>query len=202
MYEGVSPSRKIGGLAGLSWIWDMGPIAAAATVITVDFGVICSLMCLEGRPPWARRLYMAFAVNDTLFLPLFAAMAVVILRESRPLHGFYTSKVWHYSVLSSGLLLSCLTEVHAMIQGRYTIGQEISPSKLWHTIIYCIVFYWMVSVLVPVIVVHRPMWAVIFSAVAAVGFVSMLYLDAVLPWPWDAHLEGHYLPWEWHTRPR
>lgn len=202
MYCGVPPSKKIGGLAGLSRIWDTSPIAAAVIVIAVDFGAICVLMCMEGRPPWARHLYWAFAVNDTIFLPLFAAMAVIVLRHGPPLDGFYTSKAWHYAVLCAGVVLSVSTEIHAMIQGRYNAGQEISPSKIWHTFIYCIIFYWMVSAVLPVIVVHKPRWAIVLSGVASIGFLFMLYLDAVLPWPWDAHMEGHYVPWEWHPRPR
>lgn len=202
MYYSVPPSKKIGGLAVLSWIWDTSPFAAALIVIAVDFGAICGLMCLEGRPPWARHLYMAFAVNDTIFLPLFVAMAVIILKDGPTLHGFYTSRVWHYSVLYAGAVLSLLTEIHAVIQGRFNAGQEISPSKIWHTFIYCIIFYWTVGTVVPVIVVRKPRWAIILSAVAGIGFFSMLYLDAVSPCPWDAHLEGHYLPWGWHPRPR
>lgn len=198
----ANASNKIGGLPGLSWIWDMNPVAAALTVIAVDFGVICALMCLEGRPPWERRLALSFTLNDTLFLPLYAAMVVVVLRIAPTLHGFYTSKLWHYGVLALGAILSASTEVYAVVHGQYSIGQEVSPSKLWHTFIYCIMFYWIVGPLVPVVVVHKPRWAMCLSAVSSIGFLLMLYLDAISPWPWDAHLEGHYLPWEWHVRPR
>lgn len=159
-------------------------------------------MCLEGRPPWARQLAFSFTFNDSIFLPLFAAMAVVIVRQGPVLHGFYTSRTWHYVVLSAGIVLSIATEIQAVIRGQYSVGQEMSPSKLWHTFIYCIMFYWFVSIVFPVIAVHRPRWALVLGALAAAGFVYMLYLDAVSPWPWDNHLEGHYFPWSWHTRLR
>jgi len=196
------PSKKIGGLPGLSWVWDTSPIAAAMIVLAVDFGIISALMCLEGRPPWARQQALSFAVNDSIFLPLFAAMAVVILRQSKEFQGFYTSKTWHWIVLITGALLSISIEIGATIRGQYSVNQEMSPSKLWHTFIFCVMYYWFVSVVIPVIVSHKPGWAFGISVLAAAGFVYMLYLDAVTPWPLDNHLEGSYLPWSWHPRLR
>jgi hypothetical protein len=178
----------------------MSPFTAALVVFAVDFGVIGSLMCLEGRPPWARHLAKSFTVNDSTFLPLFTAMAVIILKRGPRLHGFYTSKKWHYAVLCAGIALSISTEIQAMMLRQYSAGQEMSPSKIWHTLIYCIIFYWMVSVVIPVIVIHKPVWALAVSVIVAIGFLSMLYWDAVSPWPWDAHLEGHYIPWSWYPR--
>lgn len=193
-------SEKIGGLPLLSWVYDSGPIPAALIVLGADFGIICLLMLLEGFPPWQRQLYKTFAWNDTIFIPLYAAVAVVILQQTPQLDGFYTQTWWHVLLLILGFAFSFLMEWNALKVGQYTMSQELSPSKLWHTLIYGVMFYWLTSVLIPIFVVRRPTWAMAIVIITIVGFVYNCYRDATLPFPHDAHLEGSYVPWKWEVR--
>lgn len=181
-------------------IWSLSPIAVAFVVVAVDFGMVCLLMCLEGRPPWRRTFYKTFLYNDTLFIPLYVAMAVVVQQHYNSLPAFYASMSWQAGLLIIGFSLSFVIEYFAVKRGQFTMSQELSPSKLWHTFIFGIIFYWSFSSLVPVIVVHDPLWAMALVALSFVGFVYMCYLDLTLPWPKDAHLEGSYIPWRWHVK--
>ena len=78
----------------------------------------------------------------------------------------------------------------------------MSPSKLWHTFIFGVVFYWLMSSLIPVVIegyLHRP-GALGLVIIAAAGFFYNSYRDATLPFPKDAHLEGSWSKWDWHRR--
>ncbi len=184
----------------LSLIWSLNPLLAALVVVAVDFGMICLLMCLEGRPPWQRTHYKTFLYNDTLFIPLYIAMAVVVQQYSESPGEFYTSNSWQVGLLIMGFALSFIIEYFGVKRGQFTLSQELSPSKLWHTFIFGIIFYWSFSSLIPVVIIHRPLWAISFVLLSFLGFIYMCYLDLVLPWPKDAHLEGNYIPWRWRTR--
>ncbi len=184
----------------LSLLWNLRPLAAALVVVVVDFGMVCLLMCLEGRPPWQRTLYKTFVYNDTVFIPLYIAMAVVVMQPVKAASTFYTFPRWHMGLLVVGFVVSFLIEYIAVKRGQFTVSQELSPSKLWHTFIFAIIFYWSLSSLVLVAVIHRPLWAMGLIALSFLGFVYTCYLDLILPWPKDAHLEGTYIPWKWQVR--
>ncbi|HEY4501754.1 MAG TPA: hypothetical protein VJJ20_01645 [Candidatus Paceibacterota bacterium] len=197
-------SEKIGGLPLLSWVFDHGPIWAGVIVLIADFGIICALMYAEGIPPTQRTHYKTFLWNDTIFIPLYMAMTVVILQDAPKYVGFYTSWSWHALLLAFGFATSVYLE-HTAITGeerQYTISQELSPSKLWHTFIFGIVFYWILSVFIPLLMEAflRPQMWHLLVLVAAVGFFFNSYRDATLPFPEDAHLEGSWSKWDWHRR--
>lgn len=200
----MSVSEKIGGLPILSEVWNHGPIFAAVVMIVVDFGAICALMWLEGLPPWKRQHYKTFLWNDTVFIPLWMAMVVVILERSPPMAGWHTEAWWHWTALLGAFAVSTYLEIDALRNGQYTWSQELSPSKLWHTFIFGIVGYWLASTLVPILVARSspdPVWAGLGVAVGICGFAYNMYRDATIkPPPWNAHLEGTYFPWRWEER--
>ena len=201
----MSVSEKFGALPFLSFVWDHGPIAAAFIVLLADFGIVFALMALEAISPeapmpWKRTHYYSFLWGDTIFLPLYAAGVVFVLRNAQPLDGFYTSQFWHLALLAGGFALSIFIEVGALKNGQYTMSQEFSPSKLYHTFIFGVMFYWIASTLIPVIVVHRPVWAVALAMLGIAGFFWMGHLDATTPLPKDTHTEGTWEKWNWHVR--
>ncbi|MGO9172439.1 MAG: hypothetical protein ACLP7P_10805 [Rhodomicrobium sp.] len=193
-------SRKIGGLY-LSSIFDFSPLVTAMIVIGVDFGITSLLMILEGMPPWRRTLYSAFLYNDTIFIPLYCAMVVVILRHAALPRNFYTLRRWHILLVVTSFATSIGFEANAIRTGQYTIAQELSPSKLWHTLIFGVVGYWLIAPLLPVMVARAPRWAVACIAIAAAGFVFNIYRDPIDYRHFhNAHLEGSYVPWMWKER--
>jgi hypothetical protein len=194
-------SKRLGGLPLISRVWDFGPVVAALTMLASDFGAICLLMCLEGIPPWQREMYRSFIWNDTIFIPAYMAMVPVILGNSMRLSGFYTKTGWHILLFFAALLVSIALELNAVLGSQYTVSQELSPSKLWHSAIFVIVGYWLASSVVPVIVVRKPLWALGVVGLAVCGFLYNVYLDVTLSrYPTTTHLEGTYIPWSWRVR--
>ena len=194
-------SQRIGGLPYLSAIWDHGPLVAAMAMLIVDFGIVCLLMLAEGHPPWHREHYKTFLWNDTIFIPLYLAVVVAVLKDAPPITGFHTERRWHYFLLAGAFVLSLLVETAAIHSGQYTIGQQLSPSKLWHTFVFGIVGYWLSSSLIPLLLAPKSRWAVACILIAAAGASYNCYRDLTIrPFPYDAHLEGTYVPWRWTPR--
>lgn len=193
-------SSKLGGIPGLSWLWDRSPLWAALVVFIADFGIMMLLMLAEGLPPWRRKQYVTVVWNDMFFYPVYAAMVVVVLRTSGPLHGFFTSRGWHVGILITGFAISILCEWIGVRVDQYTMSQEMSPSKLWHTFIFGVMFYWLVSTLPAVLVVHQPLWAMVVVIACIVGALVTMVVELVSPLPPNAHLEGSWRTWKWYIR--
>ena len=199
MLKTMSNSDRISGLRPLSWIWNLNPLIAGIIVCTVSFTVVGLLMMLEGRSLEQRELYRAFIGNDILFIPLYVAMTEVILRRAQPILGFCATNGYHLGVLILGFLASLLLEYGAVHSGQYTMSQELSPSKLYHTLLFGVVFYWMVAPLPAIIRTRRPKWAMRLLCLAVLGFLFMNYLDLTRPWPKNAHLNGTWSRYGWHA---
>jgi hypothetical protein len=194
-------SAKIGALPYLGAYWDHGPFWAATTMIALDFGLVSALMYLEGLPPWDREHYRAFIWNDTIFLPAYLALAAHALKRAPAGSHFYTRPWWHMMLLLLAFLLSLLIETASLWSGQYSFGQQLSPSKLWHTLVFGIVGYWIACSAWPVLVTDKPRWLTIAMLLVLAGAAFNNYRDAVIrPYPVNAHLEGTYLPWRWAPR--
>ncbi len=194
-------SQRIGGLPYVAAVWDRGPLVAATAMLVVDFGLTCALMYIEGIPPWEREHYQTFLWNDTLIIPLYMAVVVLVLRGTPATTAFYTERWWHWLLLGSAFALSLLIEAYAVQIGQYTMSQELSPSKLWHTFIFGIVGYWLMSTLLPVMLTPKPRWAAACLLIAVIWASYNVYRDATIrPFPSGTHLEGSYIPWRWAPR--
>lgn len=185
----------------LSWVYAGSPLRAALAVLFADAGVMFLLMCLEGIPPWQRHLYFTVMVNDLCVYPVYAAMVVLILRGIRfsSLYWFM-DRTFHVRVLYAGFVISAACEIIALATGEYTLAQELSPSKAWHTVIFGVMFYWMVMPLPAVFSVRRPRLAFTVVLLCIVAALTAMAIELSSPFPPDAHLTGTYVPWEWHVR--
>ena len=196
----MSNSELIGALPLLGRLWNLKPYEAAILVFFLDFGMICFWMVAEGRGPFKRHLYATFSIGDSIFIPLYIFAATQVMWDSSPSATWYTTPAWHWFVLFAGVASSILLEVLAVHGGQYTLSQELSPSKLWHTIIFAVVFYWLMTS-IPFVFGPNPSLARYLVIFALAGWVGTMGAD------WsrslqlhDAHLEGTYIPWEWHVR--
>jgi predicted CDP-diglyceride synthetase/phosphatidate cytidylyltransferase len=193
-------SQKIGGLF-LAKIFDLHPVAAALIVIFADFLVTLIFMYLEGVPPWQRHLYNSFLYNDTIFIPLYCAIVIFILRGTKLSGSFYTQKWWHALLLIIAFSASVLLEINAIRTGQYSIAQEMSPSKLWHTFIFGVVGYWLMAPIIPMFMTRASPRAIFGLSIAVIGFSCNVYLDVTNNKKFtNTHLEGTYVPWMWHVR--
>ncbi len=211
--EGRMPvSQNIGALPFLGWIFDHGFHFAYGVMLVADIGIVWLLMWIESRrgglPIRERPYYNAQVWGDLVFLPLYLASAAVILQEAPPLSGWYTSPWFHWGLLAATFSLSIGAEVGAVRGGQYTLAQELSPSKLWHTLIFGIVGYWLGCVLVPA-VANMALEPLASAGLVAgiIGFIAMNVLD------WrdlakdpeaktNVHMECHYFPFACFPRRR
>lgn len=71
-----------------------------------------------------------------------------------------------------------MTESLHIKRGVYTIKQEFAPSQLYHSFIFGVMFYLVVSIL-PVIIISRvPIWATIAALVSLAGYALTAAVDA------------------------
>lgn len=189
-------SEKIGGPAPLARIWDLTPEAAGMLIFVLDFGVTCLLMILEGRSPLHRQLYTTFVLGDAIYLPIYTIIAVVVIDHMPSWQVgrmWYTSPTWHRVVLLAAFAFSIGIELLAVRSGQYTMRQELSPSKLWHTIVFVPVFYWAISSLPFVLHNSPPRWKTVTFCLLVLWIVAMK-VDARDLHRSDTHLECHYYP--------
>lgn len=201
-------SQNVGALPFLGWVFDHGWAFAALMEFIADFAIIWTLMDLESfgknstaPTAWARGKYWTFATFGTIVLPPYFAAAVIMLQDAPKLDGFYTQPWFHWLLLAVCVLFSLNLEREALKNGQYTWSQERSPSKLYHTIIFGVVAYWVFSVAIPLIVVHKASWTWALVAWTAIGFVIFTLHDSKKEnQPPDAHMEGSWLRWDWRRR--
>lgn len=195
----MTNSQMIHALPGIGSLWNLSPVMAAIVAFSIGFLGVCFWMVAEGRAPWNRQLYYAFVVGEGIAIPLYIFIANQVMNDSRPINAWYNTSNWHWAVLIVGTCISVGMEVLAVAGNQYTWNQEHSPSKLWHTVTFIFLFYWCVSSL-PFVLGGNGL------ARWLVGFPFLIYFfSMVADWSrplklYDAHLEGTYVPWEWHVR--
>ena len=207
-------SQKIGILPGLGWVWDHGWAMAAVFLFAFYFGLVYLFMFLEtlgpnssALPPWQRTHYRVFLWGGAIWIPLLVALVVLILEKAPPMpEYFFAQRWWHISVLIACFVASILMVAVEVDRGQYTWGQVLSPSKLAHTLLAPVVWYWLVTALPPVIfaiATTRPSaWTVIFVIITVLGLMWMFRIDGARPQPWSAHPDGTWPEWNWHVRKR
>ena len=172
----MSLSRRIGSLIP---IWDLTPIVAALTVVGVDFGLINLLMVYpEGW--FARPRWLSFIVGDAFFLPLIAFGLATRLRQTPiPKHSWFASRTWHLTVLAGGFVVSIGLELIALVTHQVVLAQELTPSKLAHTLIFAVYFYLGFSVLPFLHKSRAPKWSAVICVVGILGLTLCYVVDGV-----------------------
>lgn len=149
MYSSVS--ANYGALPFLGELWELPPLFVFFVVLGIDYGVISALMKLENAikmPQTPRQKYLTFRVNDTVVIPPFLALCAWIMQDHPSPQGWYTDRWWHWTALLGSFGLSLVIELLSIKAHIFTWRQEISPSKLYHTLIFGVMGYWMLTGLV------------------------------------------------------
>lgn len=203
-------SQNFGGLPGVSSIFDHGPVWAWVIMTAADIGVIYGLMWVEwlygGLSPHKRPWYHAQIWADLLFLPLTMAAAAVIAQKAPATSAWYTSPSLHVALLGAALVLSLAVEVLAVRGGQYTVRQELSLSKLWHTMIFSVVGYWMA--LAVILAIANLSLAPVAALLVIAGLAGFIWSNT---FDWkelardprsktDVHMEIYFNPLEFQPR--
>jgi hypothetical protein len=154
------------------WNWKWHPLVTGLLVFLVTFGAVITIRVLLERHfyigPWP-----AFFLGDTICLPTYTACATIIIRNLKASNAFYTRAWWHYGVLISGYISSIGLEVRAVLLNLHTLNESFIPSQIYHTLIFGLVSYLVVSSLPAVIASRKPIRATIIALLALVAYLIL-----------------------------
>lgn len=121
------------------------PALLALTAITVSPGVhLLASPLLEGRKVTWRDDYAAVLVGDPL-LALAAGLGANMAQPGGP-RGWPASWIAGCVWLAGGWTFGLWQSRREFLAGRYTRGQILSPTKLWHQfIVYPLLGYWVTA---------------------------------------------------------
>lgn len=155
------------------WNWKWHPLVMGFLVVLITFGgVMAARIVLERRfylGPWP-----AFYLGDTFCLPTYVVCATIVIRNLKPSNAFYTKAWWHYGVLFAGYLVSIGLEIRAVIINLHTLYASFLPSQLYHTLIFGLVSYVVVSSLPAVIASHKPKSATIVALCMLIAYLILV----------------------------
>jgi hypothetical protein len=151
-------------------VWRWHPLAAAGFVFVIDFGILLALRIFERGAfylPWGNK---TFLIGDSVFLPLYAGFTAVIVRRGVPAGNLYHRRSWHIAVLLLGVGIAILMDLMTVAQGHWSIFTHYQLSKTYHTCVFGVLFYLLVSVL-PLVVRRERSW---FNAAACLALACYL----------------------------
>jgi hypothetical protein len=121
------------------------PALLAVTAIAVAPGIhLLASPLLEGRKVTWRDDYAAVLVGDPL-LALAAGLGAGMSQPGGP-RGWPASWIAGCAWLAGGWTFGLWQSRHEYLAGRYTLGQILSPTKLWHQfIVYPLLGYWVTA---------------------------------------------------------
>ena len=125
------------------------PVLLALTALAVTPGVhLLASPLLEGRKVTWRDDYAAVLVGDPL-LALAAGLGASLSQPGGP-RGWPASWVAGCAWLAAGWTFGSWQSRHEFVTGRYTLGQILSPTKLWHQfVVYPLLGYWVTAADLP-----------------------------------------------------
>jgi hypothetical protein len=125
------------------------PVLLALTALAVTPGVhLLASPLLEGRKVTWRDDYAAVLVGDPL-LALAAGLGASLSQPGGP-RGWPASWVAGCAWLAGGWAFGSWQSRHEFAAGRYTLGQILSPTKLWHQfVVYPLLGYWVTAADLP-----------------------------------------------------
>lgn len=158
------------------WNWKWHPLMMGLLVFLTTFGAVMTIRILLERhfylSPWP-----AFYLGDTFCLPTYTACATIVLHNLKPSNAFYTKTWWHYGVLVSGYLLSIGLEARAVIIKLHTLSASFIPSQFYHTLMFGLVSYVVVSSLPAVITSHKRVLATVIALLALIVYLGLVGFD-------------------------
>lgn len=121
------------------------PALFALTAIAVTPGVhLLASPLLEGRKVTWRDDYAAVLIGDPL-LALAAGLGAGLAQPGGP-RGWPASWIAGCAWLAGGWTFGVWQSRHEFAAGRYTRGQILSPTKLWHQfVVYPLLGYWVTA---------------------------------------------------------
>lgn len=151
--------------------------------LVADWGIILAIKFFE--PLGWKRAYWRSSLYGDVLLPAGIASAIVVTQHAELNGQWYASQWWNWVVFGAGWLIILAIEIYLVHprNGHYNWRQIVSPSKLWHTIIFPFMFYFSVITIIPLFMSREPAWAFVLALVGYGGWLAMYLSDLI--WPPD-----------------
>lgn len=156
-------------------IWDWHPALVAAFVFVIDFGAIMAIRVVIERKFYLTR-WWSFRVGDTIGLPVYAGFGAIVVSDGE-FTGFYTAAWWHILVLTAGYVIAIGIQVNNLRTGFFTWSDVVNPSEVYHTVIFGVMFYLMVTVVFALAADRSPVWAVVLASTGLTIYVLSWIID-------------------------
>lgn len=171
----MSPSTKIHALItvfNLSW----GKIYLIA--LCIDWLMMLLLRYVEPqgfkRPWWWSNIY------GDIFLPLAIASSSTVLRQFTYKQTWYTSRAWNWIILLFGIILIIGIESLLLTRSKYKPRDLRAYSKIWHSLIFPVMFYLSVITLIPLIITRKPTTAFMGALIGYLIWLACVIRDWIV----------------------
>lgn len=126
-------------------------------VFAIDFGAI-ALIRLAEREANLLESSRTYLLGDSLALPLYAAMAAIIVQSWEPSNPdrFFLRWRWHAALVGFGIALALLVDGAALIGGTESVVLQPTPSKVYHTVVFVPMFYLVASAFPAMLDARKP----------------------------------------------
>lgn len=157
-------------------IWGWHPVWVFLFVLGVDWGAIMAIRILIERKTYLSR-WWTFRVGDVIGLPLYAVAAAVVVDDFNHPDAFYQQVWWHVLWLAVGFGLSLTIQVRGLLTGFFDWKTVLNPSEMYHTAVFGVMFYLMLSIAAPVLADRQPTGAFLLAAVGMGIYIACYVVD-------------------------
>ncbi|HEX7456254.1 MAG TPA: hypothetical protein VF303_02200 [Candidatus Nanoarchaeia archaeon] len=171
------------------FFWKLHPALVGFLVFAIDFGAIMLIRVFGERKFYFSRFW-SFKIGDTIGLPVLAGFASIVVSDGN-FTGFYTELWWHILVICLGYVISFSLQVNNLLTGFFTWEDVRNPSEVWHTFIFGVMFYLVVTVLFAVAADREPVWAAVLAFTGLGVWVLGVAIDRS---PWVDKSPGRISP--------
>ena len=168
----------------VSFFLELHPALVGSIVFTIDFGIIMLIRVFVEREFYLGRFW-SFIIGDSIGLPVLAGFAAVVVSDDE-FTGFYTEVWWHLLIIHV-LIISVGYVAILGLQARnlktefFTREDIRIPSERYHTFIFGVMFYLVVTVLFATAADHDPLWATVAAFTGLGVWILGVAID-LSPW--------------------
>lgn len=161
----------------LNYFWSH-PGRAMALIFILDFCALVIIRDLEDGRLFIPFDNKTFTYGDGVFLPIYAGMMSLALRDKfLDKNGIYLKWWWHLGLVGLGICLTLGIEVTTVQQGHLWMFDQHPASKIYHRIIFVPMFYLIASVLPLVKSFPKPVWSLGIAMVSLSMYLMVAYLE-------------------------
>lgn len=157
-------------------IWGWNPWFVYFFGLGIDYCMVRLIRrVFEGS--WYTTRWWSFKVGDIIGLPVYMAFTAVVIHNTHHPDAWYTQWWWHVSVLIFGYVFWTLLQFNSWRTGFYSKEVIFNPSELYHSLVYGVMFYLVVSSLAPLGNDHHPMMATVWALLGLLVWIVCTAVD-------------------------